>query len=84
MRVIHLYKDYAPVVGGIENHLRLLAEGLVARRPGLRVLYMSGYTDGQLHQHGVLKRGVALLAKPFTPDQLVRRVRAALDVVATR
>ena len=30
MRVLHLYKDYAPVVGGIENHLRLLAEGLVA------------------------------------------------------
>ena len=61
-----------------------LAEGLVSRRPGLRVLFMSGYTDGQLHQHGVLKRGVALLAKPFTPEQLVRRVRAALDVVASR
>ena len=27
MRVLHLYKDYAPVIGGIENHIRLLAEG---------------------------------------------------------
>ena len=28
MRVLHLYKDYAPVFGGIENHIRVLAEGL--------------------------------------------------------
>jgi CheY-like chemotaxis protein len=59
-----------------------LADGLTARRPGLRVLFMSGYTDGQLQKHGVLAPGVTLLAKPFTPDQLVRRVRAALDGLA--
>ncbi|HJS48560.1 MAG TPA: PAS domain S-box protein [Gemmatimonadales bacterium] len=61
----------------------LLAEGLTARRAGLRVLFMSGYTDGQLQEHGVLLPGVTLLAKPFTPDQLVRRVRAAIDGVAS-
>ncbi|HSE26647.1 MAG TPA: PAS domain S-box protein [Gemmatimonadales bacterium] len=60
-----------------------LADGLTARRAGLRVLFMSGYTDGQLQEHGVLLPGVTLLAKPFTPDQLVRRVRAALDGAAS-
>jgi PAS domain S-box-containing protein len=60
-----------------------LAECLTARRAGLRVLFMSGYTDGQLQEHGVLLPGVTLLAKPFTPDQLVRRVRAALDGAAS-
>jgi DNA-binding response OmpR family regulator len=60
-----------------------LADGLTARRAGLRVLFMSGYTDGQLQEHGVLLPGVTLLAKPFTPDQLVRRVRTALDGAAS-
>jgi PAS domain S-box-containing protein len=61
----------------------VLADGLTARRTGLRVLFMSGYTDGQLQEHGVLLPGVTLLAKPFTPDQLVRRVRTALDGAAS-
>ncbi|HYH82159.1 MAG TPA: PAS domain S-box protein, partial [Longimicrobium sp.] len=46
--------------------------------PDLRVLYMSGYTDEALLHHGVLNSGVELIEKPFSPDQLVRRVRGMM------
>jgi two-component system cell cycle sensor histidine kinase/response regulator CckA len=52
---------------------------LLALRPGIRVLYMSAYTDGAISQHGVLGAGVFLLEKPFTGDKLARVVREALD-----
>jgi len=38
MRILHIYKDYYPVLGGIENHLRVLAEGLAARGHEVTVL----------------------------------------------
>ena len=56
-----------------------LAERLLAERPGLRVLYVSGYTEGDIVRGRVLQRGVHLLEKPFTPRQLLERVRLALD-----
>ena len=58
-----------------------LAHRLVAERPHLKVLYMSGYTDDAIVQHGA-SDGTAFLQKPFTPDLLVEKVRAVLD--ATR
>lgn len=56
-----------------------LATRLVAARPHVKVLYMSGYTDEAIVHHGVLEAGVAYLGKPFSPDDLGRRVRAELD-----
>jgi CheY-like chemotaxis protein len=56
-----------------------LAERLTTQRPDIRVLYMSGYTDDALSPHGVLQPGIALLAKPFTPDGLLRKVQEVLD-----
>jgi PAS domain S-box-containing protein len=57
---------------------RALAESLVAARPELRVLYMSGCTDDILARSGVLESGTLLLEKPFTTLALLGRVRAAL------
>ena len=58
---------------------RVLAEQLSPRQPGMRVLYMSGYTDSFIAGHGVLEPGTHLLHKPFTDEVLIRKVREVLD-----
>lgn len=60
---------------------RMLAERLLAKRPEMKVLYMSGYTDSFIAGHGVLERGLHLLHKPFTEDVLLQKVREVLDGV---
>jgi two-component system cell cycle sensor histidine kinase/response regulator CckA len=56
-----------------------LAEQARHRRPGLKLLFMSGYAHGLLPPQGVLGPGVALLDKPFTEFDLLSRVREVLD-----
>ena len=51
-----------------------LAQRLRAMRPGLEVLFMSGYNDSRLVHRGVEEANVNLLVKPFSPDDLVKRV----------
>ncbi len=58
---------------------RVLSERLLPKQPGMRVLYISGYTDSFIAGHGVLERGMVLLHKPFTEDALIRKVREVLD-----
>jgi two-component system, cell cycle sensor histidine kinase and response regulator CckA len=55
-----------------------LSEQLVRKRPGMKVLYMSGYTDTAIVNIGILKKEVAFLQKPFTPAALMDKVREVL------
>jgi two-component system, cell cycle sensor histidine kinase and response regulator CckA len=57
---------------------RTLTEKLLATRPQLKVLYMSGYTDDVIAHSGVLESGTLLIEKPFRAVALLERVRAAL------
>ncbi len=63
-----------PQMGGEQ-----LAARLLAAQPALKVLFISGYADVAVAQHGTVLPGTALLQKPFTPGQLVHRVRELLD-----
>ncbi len=63
-----------PQMGGKE-----LSERFAAIRPGVKTLFMSGYTDNAIVHRGILEPGVAFLQKPFTAAALARRVRQALD-----
>ena len=58
---------------------RELADALTAKRPELKGLYISGYTDDVIAQSGVLDPDVEYLQKPFRPTVLVKRVREILD-----
>ncbi len=58
---------------------RDLARLLAPARPAMRVLYMSGYADAAMNQHGILPTGTAFVSKPFTPEALARKVREVLD-----
>jgi two-component system, cell cycle sensor histidine kinase and response regulator CckA len=62
-----------PRMGG-----RQLADLLCARRPGTKVLFMSGYTDDSTIRHGVVGSNVNLLQKPFSRVSLLRRIRELL------
>ncbi len=57
---------------------RQLADILRGNRPGIKILYMSGYTENSIVHHGVLEEGIAFIAKPFTPTGLLKRVREEL------
>jgi len=56
-----------------------LTRRLIERRPALKVIYMSGYTDEAIVHHGVLDPGIAFLNKPFTSESLGRKIQEALD-----
>jgi PAS domain S-box-containing protein len=63
---------------------RALAEEAAGLRPGLKVLYTTGYSRNAIVHHGRLDPGVELLSKPFTFDQLAANVRRVLDMPLKR
>jgi YesN/AraC family two-component response regulator len=59
---------------------RELALRLATTRPETKVLYMTGYTDGAIAEHGVLEAGISILRKPFTQAQLIRSLDGIFEV----
>ena len=58
---------------------RELVEKVTLARPGIKVLYMSGYTDDTMLRHGIQDAETNFLAKPFTPATMTVKVRGVLD-----
>jgi signal transduction histidine kinase/CheY-like chemotaxis protein len=67
-----------PEMGGC-----LLAERLIALRPGMKVLFVSGYTNDAVLRDGILAAEIHFLQKPFTPAMLTRSVRKVLEQEST-
>ncbi|HEX3644407.1 MAG TPA: response regulator [Vicinamibacterales bacterium] len=59
---------------------RELASRMLARQEGMRVLFMSGYTDHAILEGGILEPGMSFLQKPFTPPALANKVREVLGL----
>jgi PAS domain S-box-containing protein len=59
-----------------------LADQIAEQRPGVPVLFTSGYTDGDIERRGLIRPGSAFLQKPVTPEALVRAVGRQLDASA--
>jgi CheY-like chemotaxis protein len=68
--------------GGMNG--RQLADEARRRRPGLKVLFTSGYTENAIVHHGRLDPGVLLLPKPYRKSDLARMLRLALSVAEAR
>ena len=62
---------------------RALAERLALERPGIKVLYMSGYADDAILHHGTLAPGTHFIGKPFSARDLTNKVRDVLDSEVT-
>jgi CheY-like chemotaxis protein len=64
------------MAGGMNG--RQLADEALKRRPSLKVLFTSGYTESAIVHHGRLDPGILLLAKPYRKSDLARMIRAAI------
>ena len=66
------------IMPGLMNGRQLVDEAL-KRRPSLKTLFTSGYTENAIVHHGRLDSGVLLLVKPYRKSDLARMIRTALD-----
>ena len=57
---------------------RQLAEIAVGKRPGLKVLFVTGYAEQAIVRNGLLNAGMQMITKPFVIDELANRIRAIL------
>ncbi|NOX90350.1 MAG: PAS domain S-box protein [Calditrichaeota bacterium] len=56
-----------------------LYQKILKIRPDIKIIFISGYMENVIAQHGVLDEGVPLLHKPFTPAELLKKIRTVLD-----
>jgi len=75
----HVHMVITDVILGEGANGRQLADELRKLRPDLPVLFVSGYTENGIVKDGILKPGVDFLAKPYSPDELLRAVRRILE-----
>ncbi|HUE88007.1 MAG TPA: glycosyltransferase [Vicinamibacterales bacterium] len=86
MRIVHIYKDYAPVLGGIENHVRMLAEAQAARGHDVAVLVCArGWRGRRDTSNGVTliraRRLATVASMPLSVDLPVALARLPADIV---
>jgi two-component system cell cycle sensor histidine kinase/response regulator CckA len=86
-------RDALTVAGGYNHPIHLLVsdvvmpemgagelvDRLLTKRPNLKVLFISGYTNDEVVRRGVSRNDSAFIQKPFTPQELMRKVRELLD-----
>jgi DNA-binding response OmpR family regulator len=58
---------------------REFIDKVIGSRPNVKVLFMSGYTNDEFIKHSVEDSNMSLIHKPFSPDELLKRVRQILD-----
>ena len=58
---------------------KTLVSQIEVARPGIKALFVSGYTDNAIVHHGILDSNIAFLQKPFTADGLARKVREVIN-----
>ena len=85
MRILHLYKDYSPVLGGIENHIRVLAEAQVARGHDVTVLAANrGWRTSLQTMNGVnvvlASRLGTIASTPISPSLFYWLARIETDI----
>jgi two-component system, cell cycle sensor histidine kinase and response regulator CckA len=85
MEALRIAQDYQQVIHLVISDVvmpgmggRALVSQLEQVRPGIKALYVSGYTDNAIVHHGILDSDVAFLQKPFTVDALIRKAREVL------
>jgi nitrogen-specific signal transduction histidine kinase/ActR/RegA family two-component response regulator len=90
-------RDALTVAGGYSHPIQLLVtdivmpemgagelvDQLLSARPKLKVLYISGYTNDEIVRRGITGTDAALVQKPFTSEDLMRKVREVLDTTGT-
>jgi two-component system, cell cycle sensor histidine kinase and response regulator CckA len=86
VEALRIIEEHAPPIDLVITDLvmpemggRELVERLHARQPGLKVLFMSGYSERAVATDGVMPPGTGFVEKPFTVEQLTRRTREILD-----
>jgi len=86
-------RDALTVAGGYNHPIQLLvtdvvmpemgagelSDQLLQQRPGLKVLFISGYTNDEVVRRGISRKGAAFIQKPFTAEELMRKVRELLE-----